>query len=204
MSKLFSSKYHAKESGEYEPGSNELVLKNLQGITSKEDIDQAEVKGYTKAFDFMINNFSSDQQLAISDIDEIHRVFFGNLYSWAGKHRSVNLTKDSFTFPAAQFLEQTLAQFENDILKPNTPCHGSRYETVRMIASVHLELLFIHPYREGNGRTARLIATLMAFQAGYSGFDWEILERKFNQYVRSIQKLDLELMCTLLDEGLLD
>ncbi|EAT59660.1 Fic family protein [Chlorobium ferrooxidans] len=27
---------------------------------------------------------------------------------------------------------------------------------------VHLELLFIHPYREGNGRTAKLVATLMA------------------------------------------
>ena len=81
---------------------------------------------------------------------------------------------------------------------------GSRDETVRIIASVHLELLFIHPYRDGNDRTARLIATLMAFQAGYSGFDWKILERKFDQYVRSIQKLDLELMCTLLDEGLLD
>jgi Fic family protein len=34
----------------------------------------------------------------------------------------------------------------------------------------------IHPYREGNGRTARLVATLMALQAEYNGFNLEIAE----------------------------
>ena len=82
--------------------------------------------------------------------------------------------------------------------------NSSRNEVVRKIATVHLELLFIHPYREGNGRTARLLATLMALQAGFNGFDWEVLERKFVDYVRSIQKLDLELMESLLDEALLE
>ncbi len=94
---------------------------------------------------------------------------------WAGKPRTVNLTKDGFTFLAAKFLDQTLQYFEKEILMPNPPCHGSRNEVVRKIATVHLELLFIHPYREGNGRTARLLATLMALQAGFNGFDWEVL-----------------------------
>ncbi len=31
---------------------------------------------------------------------------------------------------------------------------------------VHEELVLIHPFREGNGRVARLLSTLMAFQAG--------------------------------------
>ncbi|NTW55779.1 MAG: hypothetical protein HGB20_01890 [Chlorobiaceae bacterium] len=34
----------------------------------------------------------------------------------------------------------------------------------------------MHSFREGNGRTARLVATLMALQAGYNGFNLEIAE----------------------------
>jgi len=80
---------------------------------------------------------------------------------------------------------------------------GQEKKSLRKIARVHLELLFIHPYREGNGRTARLVATLMALQAGYSGFDWEVFYRRFDDYVKSIQTLDLILMCTLLDRHFL-
>ncbi|NTU98328.1 MAG: cell filamentation protein Fic, partial [Chlorobiaceae bacterium] len=70
-------------------------------------------------------------------------------------------------------------------------------------ATVHLELLFIHPYREGNGRTARLVATLMALQAGYNGFNWEIAEERFADYIKAIQTLSLELMMTIFRQALL-
>lgn len=199
-----STKYHASDADAYEPGSHDMVLKNLLGITSKEEIDRTEIKGYADAFEYMIAHTGSDQQLTVADINTLHQVFFGSIYAWAGKPRTVNLTKDGFTFPAAKFLDQTLQYFEKEVLMPNTPCHGSRNEVIRKIATVHLELLFIHPYREGNGRTARLLATLMALQAGFNGFDWEVLERKFVDYVRSIQKLDLALMESLLDEALLE
>lgn len=116
-----------------------------------------------------MSNFTSDQQLTVSDIDAIHKHFFGSIYFWAGTHRVVNLTKNGFTFPAAQFLEQTLQTFEETILKPNTPCVGNIEEVLQKIATVHLELLFIHPYREGNGRTARLAATMMAILTGSTG-----------------------------------
>jgi cell filamentation protein len=199
----FSTKYHASGAKENEPGSQCTVLKNLLGITSKDEIDEAEVKGYTDAFDYMITHFSSNQQLSVDDINAIHGVFFGRIYAWAGKPRTVNLSKEGFLFPPAHFLGQSLQEVEDTILKPSTPCHGTRKEVIEKIARVHLELLFIHPYREGNGRTARLVATLMALQAGYSGFDWEVFYRRFDDYVKSIQTLDLILMCTLLDEALL-
>ncbi|NTU57976.1 MAG: hypothetical protein HGB00_03525 [Chlorobiaceae bacterium] len=133
-----------------------------------------------------------------TDIDAIHKQFFEQLYPWAGQHRSVNLTKEGFTFPSAQFLENTLYTFEKEVLAPNTPCSGSVEEVLNKIANVHLELLFIHPYREGNGRTARLVATLMALQAGYEGFDWSLVDKRVDEYVNAIQTLDVALMATLL------
>lgn len=35
------------------------------------------------------------------------------------------------------------------------------------LSEVHGEFILIHPYREGNGRLGRWIASLMALQAGY-------------------------------------
>ena len=171
-------------------------------MTKKTAMDAEEVKGYAKALRFVIENITLDQQLTVTDINAIHKLFFSVLYSWAGKPREVNLTKEGFTFPAAQFLEQTLNTFEQEILKPNTPCFGTKEQVLKKIAQVHLELLFIHPYREGNGRTARIIATIMAMQAGYKGFNWNVLEERFDDYIRSIQKLNGELMATLLRDAL--
>jgi fido (protein-threonine AMPylation protein) len=67
-----------------------------------------------------------------------------------------------------------------------------------------LRLLFIHPYREGNGRIARLAATMMAIQAGYNGFDWKAVEKRFDEYVSAIQQLNLTLMTDLLRGALLE
>ncbi|NTU97929.1 MAG: Fic family protein [Chlorobiaceae bacterium] len=70
-------------------------------------------------------------------------------------------------------------------------------------AALHLELLFIHPYREGNGRSARLVATLMALQAGDNGFNREIAEERFADCIKAIQTSSLEIMTTMLHQALL-
>lgn len=48
-----------------------------------------------------------------------------------------------------------------------TPCtFADRREVVRAMAETHVELVLIHPFRDGNGRLARVLSTLMALQAG--------------------------------------
>jgi cell filamentation protein len=56
---------------------------------------------------------------------------------------------------------------------------------------VHLELILIHPFREGNGRTARLLADLMAMQANrpplnYIAIDQTKNQQGFNDYILAI------------------
>lgn len=46
------------------------------------------------------------------------------------------------------------------------------------MAIVHTELILIHPFREGNGRLARLLATLMALQAGLPPLDFSDFEQE--------------------------
>ncbi len=61
-----------------------------------------------------------------------------------------------------------MAAFEQGPLRQHTPCPAAPVrEVARRIAEVHADLLLIHPFREGNGRLARWLADLMAFQAGF-------------------------------------
>lgn len=55
---------------------------------------------------------------------------------------------------------------------------------------MHAEFLLLHPYREGNGRTARHLATLMAYQAGLPGIDFGFVGskgREFARYASAVQ-----------------
>jgi cell filamentation protein len=45
----------------------------------------------------------------------------------------------------------------------------------RALAETHVELVLIHPFREGNGRIARVLATLMGLQAGLPPLDFSLI-----------------------------
>lgn len=85
---------------------------------------------------------------------------------------------------------------------------NSKYDNtadlIEDVARVHGELLFIHPYREGNGRTARLLANLMVFKAGYQRINFELLQDRFDEYVKAVQQVGLgnyRSMITLITEA---
>ena len=55
------------------------------------------------------------------------------------------------------------------------------------IAVVHVELILIHPFREGNGRLSRLLASLMALQAGWPQLDYTHWDKHKTDYFAAIQ-----------------
>jgi len=55
-------------------------------------------------------------------------------------------------------------------------CVNVNSRIAEALAIVHVELLLIHPFREGNGRVSRLLATLMALQAGLPLLDYSDIE----------------------------
>lgn len=80
-------------------------------------------------------------------------------------------------------------QFERDVLRRCTPCtFADRADVVRALAETHVELVLIHPFRDGNGRLARLLSTLMALQAGLPLLDFSMIaEKSKNSYIAAIQ-----------------
>jgi cell filamentation protein len=186
-----STKYHAEASDEFQSGSRKKVLKNLLGCTAISDIEDAELLGYVSAEKQLISEVKNNQRIKASDIDHIHKLFLGHLYSWAGIYRTVNLTKGGFAFASAMAIPFMMKELEHPILKRSTPCRGRTLEEIASkIAIVYTELLLIHPFREGNGRTARLLATLMAYQAGLPGIDFSFIGsrgKEFDRYIKAIQ-----------------
>ncbi|MBK8549856.1 MAG: Fic family protein [Ignavibacteria bacterium] len=190
VKKNISSKYKANIKSEFEPGSNEKILKNKLGIKSKKDLDSAEYDAYVNAENTLIKKVQIDHEFCIEDIHNVNKIFLGNIYNWAGKLRDVNISKGGFTFASAFALPEALKDFEKNVLRRNTPPHGDLENVIRQIAEVHTELLILHPYREGNGRTARLLAILMAYQAGLPGIDFSFIKTKgkeFDNYIKAVE-----------------
>jgi cell filamentation protein len=100
-------------------------------------------------------------------LKRMHRLWLGRIYPWAGKYRQVNVKKDSFSFAAAAQIPKLMAEFEDGPLKRSTPRRsGSIEHLATALAEVHVELVLIHPFREGNGRVARILAVLRGCKRG--------------------------------------
>jgi cell filamentation protein len=158
---------------QFEPGSNGLVLKNKLGITDPAQMDRAEAEALIKATDALFHEYDADHQFSAGDICHMHQVWMGDIYAWAGHYRSVNISKGDFSFAVAAQIPKLMAQFEKEQLSVYTPCKFSeRQDVIKALAEVHAELVLIHPFREGNGRCARLLASIMALQAGLPVLDF--------------------------------
>jgi cell filamentation protein len=173
--------------GEFEPGSNELVLRNMVGITSAADMDELELQLLSELYDEVLLQNLPDRRLTVADLKHWHRMWLGNVYAWAGRERSVNLGKDGFQFATAGLLPGLLSNFEQECLTRWTPCGNlTPDDAVKAIAVTHVELVVIHPFREGNGRLSRLLADVMAVQAGHEPLDYSSWEQNKPAYIGAI------------------
>ena len=152
---------------EFEPGSRGRVLRNLCGIHSVRAMAQAESEALLGATNRVIDQTDVDQRFTAADICAMHRLWLGGIYAWAGEYRQVNMMKDGFPFAAAGQVPSQMQLFECGPLREFTPCRFADADAQALaLGTVHAELIFIHPFREGNGRCARLLASLMGLQAG--------------------------------------
>jgi len=186
-----NSRYSTKGliENEFEPGSGNRVLKNLLGLKSKRAIDQKEAQALLDVEKWAFGYFSANHRFTEGDIRKIHKVFLGKIYAWAGEYRNVNLAKGDFPFAPANQMAHLMAEFSGHILARYTPCRSKDKEKViAAVGIVHSEFLLIHPFREGNGRIARLLADLMALQAGLPLLDFGFIKGNAKQaYYRAIQ-----------------
>ena len=158
---------------QFEPGPRGRVLKNLLGIKSKREMDAKEWELFVAALQRLFAGLDAGHRFNAEDVSRMHREWLGDIYPWAGRYRNVDLSKAGFRFAAARFIPQLMADFEKDVLGPRTPLrYGPVSEMAGHLAIVHVELVLIHPFRDGNGRVARMLAMCMGMQAGLPVLDF--------------------------------
>ena len=172
-----------------EPGSNEEVLKNRLGIKSPSEMDNAEARALERAMAGLVGQYDEKHRFTAANLRAIHKSWLGDIYEWAGDYRQVNVSKDDFPFAAAARVPALMEQFERDVLARYTPCNFSeRADVVCALAETHVELILIHPFREGNGRLARVLSILMALQAGLPLLNFSLIaEEKKQEYFDAVQ-----------------
>lgn len=140
------------------------ILKNLQGIKDPDVLLFVESSAVTKRLQQLYEN-----PIEIKDSNSllvIHHYLFQDVYEWAGKVRTVNIYKDGKPFfngerfsMGFQYID-TLINDYRYIEKLNKEALASK------LSEILDNINFLHPFREGNGRTQREFLRLLALEKG--------------------------------------
>ena len=158
---------------EFQPGSRSRVLRNRLGVTSVRELERRESAALLITTQQIIDETRVDQRFTAGEIRGMHQLWLGEIYEWAGEYRGVNIAKGAFMFAAAIQIPRLMQDLERGPLREYTPCNFNTIAAqASALAIVHTELILIHPFRDGNGRCARLLAMLMGLQAGLPALDF--------------------------------
>jgi cell filamentation protein len=142
-------------------------LVNKFGIMNLHDLQIEEERGLNRAYATLFSEVRLDTAISCELIRHVHSRVFGDLYEWAGRWRTVQISKPGAIWPAAQFLQDSMQTFESDVLSKFSPAPSLDDDAFcNLLGEIQGEFLAIHPFREGNARTIKLVTDLMAAQTG--------------------------------------
>lgn len=137
---------------------NSTTLKNRRGYTDSSQLAAWEAHAVAVRSAEVLRSpppfvFSFDH------LRQLHRLLFRDVYDWAGESRRVNISKGDTRFAVWEQIDGEAQRLFAST--PNVPAPDARDMHgwfIRTAAPFLIELNVIHPFREGNGRAARLFA----------------------------------------------
>ena len=124
-----------------------MTLENKLGLTNSTDLAREEERiSKKKALELFESGILDTLPAGkFSTLQKIHEYLFSDIYDFAGKVRSVNIAKGNFRFAPLMYLEASLSSIDN---MPQS--------TFDEIIEKYVEMNAAHPFRDGNGRSARI------------------------------------------------
>jgi cell filamentation protein len=141
------------------------ILKNLLGCRTEEELSLKERElSYLRQTELWLHPIEPTFDLA--HLQAIHKHLFQDIYSWAGRLRSIDISRDETLFaphsriePYAQTVFAKLAAERHSIATVGLAGRLAHYLG---------EINAMHPFREGNGRTQRIFIDQLAKENGYA------------------------------------
>jgi len=165
---------------------DKTVLVNKKGITTLADLQAAEEVALARAYRALLREVRTDTPLTCDLLRHIHATIFGDLYEWAGRWRTVWISKPGATWPPPDFLEQTMDEFEHSVLRKHSAASIRDDDPFCAAAGeIQGEFLVIHPFREGNARTIKLATDLLAAQTGRPLLAYDQTDEGAEEYIKA-------------------
>lgn len=141
-----------------------VVLEDGITIGGKPLKDHFEAIGHSEAFD-LLYKLAKKSEITERQILDLHKLFYLRIDAkQAGRYRKIGVvvTGSTLDFPRPAELKKIMQDFTAEIPKKRANTHP-----IEFAAWLHIRMVSIHPFIDGNGRTARLLMNLALLQAGY-------------------------------------
>lgn len=151
-------------------------LRNLLGAKSSEELRDIEPQ-IVFANELELESIAIPRTNDLEELLLIHKQLFKGVYDWAGKTRTVDIKKnaDNAEFFLIFSKIQDAAQYDfTELADDNYMINLPKDDFVKRLAYHYDQLNYIHPFREGNGRTQRVFWSRVAKDASYE-IDWSLI-----------------------------
>lgn len=145
------------------------MLENKLGLTSSAELAREEERISKKKAAMLFENhiFDNLKSGKFSTLQTIHKYLFDEIYDFAGKLRTVNIAKGNFRFAPLMYIESALKNIDE--------MPQSNFD--EMIEK-YVEMNIAHPFREGNGRSARIWLDHMLKTEIGKVIDWSKVDKE--------------------------
>lgn len=149
------------------------VLKNKLNLRHATELERFETELVMQRVAEGVTGGSFD----LAHLRAIHRHLFQDVYEWAGEIRAVEISKGGHQFQARRFIVTGMADVHSRLLQRNFLRGLDRKEFGRQAGHILGDVNYVHPFREGNGRTQLLYLEQLAELAGHR-LDLTLIERR--------------------------
>lgn len=145
------------------------MLENKLGLTSSAELAREEERISKKKAAMLFENHILDNLKSgkFSTLQTIHKYLFDEIYDFAGKLRTVNIAKGNFRFAPLMYIESALKNIDK--------MPQSNFDE---IIEKYVEMNIAHPFREGNGRSARIWLDHMLKTEIGNVIDWSKVDKE--------------------------
>ncbi|MGF9692303.1 Fic family protein [Rhizobium sp. 0TCS1.26] len=143
------------------PGT--AVLRNKLGITDPATLDyhEREIVVMRAREGIPTGNFD------LKHLRSIHRHLFQDVYDWAGEVRTVEISKGDSQFQLRQYIETGMADVHRRLSRSNFLQELERTTFAARAAAIIGDVNYVHPFRDGNGRTQLQYLKQLSIRAGH-------------------------------------
>ena len=162
----FTYSSNALEGNTLTISETKILLENDITVGGRPLRDRYESVGHGAAYDFMLGLARQpDMEITEDIIKNLHRLFYQKVDAdQAGQYRSIQvfISGTEYVPPAPDEIPRLMTHLSDQILSSRSTLHP-----IELAAMAHKRLVDIHPFIDGNGRTARLLMNLILVNTGY-------------------------------------